>query len=111
MGSGSRSLMATSSCTGTGERRASSLIAVGSPPLARIAGWMPREISCSSRDTSANPDAMRDIWCLSSASSAGAEASAARASSARVTQVLLGAVVQIAFDAPALTIGGQIPPS
>jgi hypothetical protein len=26
-------------------------------------------------------------------------------------QVLLGAVVQIAFDAPALTFGGQIPPS
>jgi hypothetical protein len=87
---------------------ASSLIAVRSPPLARIAGGTPREISCSSRETSAKPEEMRDNWRLSSASSAGTEASAARRMHCQGDQVLLGAVVQIAFDASALIAGCQM---
>ncbi len=66
------------SSTGTVQRRASVLRAGPSPPLDRMAGWIPREISWRSCETPVRPPTMSEICSLSEGRSGGTEASAVR---------------------------------
>jgi len=79
--------------TGTAERRASVLSAGATPPCDRIAGWMPREIRCSSSDTAVSPDAISQTCVLKPFSSLGIDAANPRALQTQRDEPLLGAIV------------------
>src|SRR5436190_813510 len=68
--------MATRRPTGTAERRANVFSAGPSPPLERIAGWIPREIPWRSSDTPVKPVTTSESFSRNACRSGGNDASA-----------------------------------
>ena len=101
IGSASRTSVVMSRSTGIAERCASARNAGPRPPLERIAGWIPREISCRSSTAATNPVATPDS-CVAEVVPLRGKVRLRRAHrQAERDEPLLRAVVEVALDPPA----------
>ena len=100
---GSRVSTWMSTCTGTGQRRASAVTAGRSPLSVRTAGWTPRAISRSSSSAPARPSTTSSSCC---AAGNGTSAWTVRSCRARERPAAAEFVVQVALDTPAGGIRG-----
>ena len=93
--------------TGTGLRRATVFSADMRPPWERMAGWRPREISCTSLKAFAESFGRPAEPCLDLVGLARHQCLGLAQFEAERHEALLDAVMQVAFEAAAGLIGGE----